>query len=151
MKIKDRDVSHYIFGPWNRGWAGMLDWDFTVNPSIPLTLRLETGASETRLSLADVQVRDLKVQTGASSTVIELPARAGYTRLTVEAGAASVKIRVPPEVAAAIQAKSALAGINVDKVRFPHGGGGWRSPNYDAAANKVEIFVETGVGSIDIR
>jgi len=25
MRVRDRDVRRYFFGPWNRGWAGMLD------------------------------------------------------------------------------------------------------------------------------
>jgi len=149
MRVKDRDVSHYIF-PWNRGWVGLLDWDFTLNPSVPLSLNLETGASETRLSLGELKVRDLRVKTGASSTTIDLPAGEGFTRLHVESGAAAVKIRVPQGVAAWIQVKSALAGIRVDRMRFPQAAGGYRSTDYDGAANKVEIFIETGVGSVDI-
>ena len=61
-----------------------------------------------------------------------------------------MKLRVPQGVAASIQVRSALAGIHVDRSRFPQSGAGYRSADYDSAANKVEIFVETGVGSVDI-
>ena len=80
MRVRDRDVSHYIFGPWRHGWAGTLDWDFALSSAIPLSLRLETGASEARLSLGDLQVRELFLKTGASSTTIDLPRRAGHTQ-----------------------------------------------------------------------
>ncbi len=149
MRVKDRDVSHYIF-PWTRGWAGLLDWDFTLATGIPLTLNLETGASESRLSLTDLKVRELRVKTGASSTTVDLPSGAGTTRVMVESGAAAVRLRVPNGVSASIQVRSALAGIHVDRSRFPQAGGGYRSPDYESAVNKVEIFVETGVGSVDI-
>jgi hypothetical protein len=149
MRVKERDVSHYFF-PWGRGWAGALDWDFTLNSSIPLFLRLETGASESRLSLTDLHVRELGIKTGASSTTVDLPRAAGFTRVHVESGAAAVKIRVPQGVAASIQVKSALAGVHVDRNRFPHTAVGYVSTDYSGAANKVEIFVETGVGSVDI-
>jgi hypothetical protein len=150
MSVRDRDVSHYIFGPWRRGWAGTLDWDFTINPSIPLSLRLETGASESRLSLGDLLVKELVLKTGASSTTIDLPRAAGHTLASIESGAASVRIRVPQGVAASINVKSALAGIHVDTARFPRSGGGYVSPDYDRAANKVEILVETGVGAVEV-
>ncbi|HUI70298.1 MAG TPA: LiaF domain-containing protein [Spirochaetia bacterium] len=149
MRVKDRDISHYVF-PWTRGWAGLLDWDFTLTKTIPLTLRLETGASESRLSLTDLQVRELSVKTGASSTTVDLPASAGFTRVLVESGAAAVRLRVPDGVSASIQVRSALAGIHVDRSRFPQTGSGYMSPDYDRAGNKVEILVETGVGSVDI-
>jgi predicted membrane protein len=149
MRVRDRDVSHFFF-PWGRGWAGALDWDIALNPSVPLFLRLETGASESRLSLTDLQVRELSIKTGASATTVDLPRAAGLTRVHVESGAASVKLRVPQGVAASIQVKSALAGIHVDRTRFPVSAAGYASSDYAGAANKVEIFVETGVGSVDI-
>ncbi len=150
MRVRDRDVGHYIFGPWHRGWTGALDWDFTLNPGIPLSLRLETGASEARLSLGDLQVRELLLKTGASSTSIDLPERAGHTRVTVESGAAAVKIRVPQGVAAFIVVRSTFAGVHVDRSRFPESAAGYRSADFDSAAQKAEIFVETGVGSVEI-
>jgi hypothetical protein len=150
MRVRDRDVSHYIFGPWRRGWAGTLDWDFALNPAIPLSLRLETGASEARLALGDLQVRELLLKTGASSTTIDLPERAGHTRVTVESGAAAVKIRVPRGVAALIVVRSTLAGVHVDRTRFPESAAGYRSADFDSAPHKAEIFVETGVGSVQI-
>ena len=38
-----------------------------------------------------------------------------------------------------------------DSASFPAAAGGYESPDYDSAANKVDIFVETGVGSVEIR
>jgi hypothetical protein len=150
MRVKDRDISHY-FSPWRRGWAGMLDWNFVLSTRIPLSLMFETGASESRISLTDTQVREVGLKTGASSTTVDLPASAGFTRMHVESGAAAVKIRVPQGVAAFIQVRSALAGVHVDQGRFPHAAGGYRSADWESAKNKVEIVVETGVGSIDIH
>jgi hypothetical protein len=149
MRVRDRDVSHYIF-PWTRGWVGLLDWDFTLAMDVPIFLNLETGASESRLSLTALQVRELRVKTGASSTTVDLPASAGFTQVIVESGAAAVRLRVPQGVSASIQVRSALAGVHVDRSRFPHAGAGYRSTDYEQAANKVEISVETGVGSVDI-
>jgi hypothetical protein len=150
MRVKDRDVSHYVF-PWTRGNVGVLGWDFVLTTAIPLSLALETGASESRLTLTDLQVRELSVSTGASSTVVDLPARAGMTRVRVESGAASVKLRVPAGVAASVSIRGALAGIRVDTSRFPKVGDSYRSADYDGAANRVEISVETGVGSIEVN
>ena len=150
MRVRDRDVSRYFFGPWRHGWAGTLNWDFALNPAIPLSLRLETGASEARLSLGDLQVRELLLKTGASSTTIDLPLRAGHTRVTIESGAAAVKIRVPQGVGAFIVVRSTLAGVRVDRTRFPESAAGYRSPDFDSAPNKVEIFVETGVSSVEV-
>ncbi len=138
------------------GWPGVnatggLTWNVNLTRDIPLRLELETGASETRLDLQELLVTELVLKTGASSTIATLPARAGLTRVNVQAGAASVELRVPEGVAARIQVKSGLAGIHIDSNRFPASMNGYATPGFDTAANRADINVETGVGSIDIR
>jgi hypothetical protein len=150
MRIKDRDVTNY-FTSWTRGRHGALDWDFRLAQGIPLDLELETGANEARLTLTDLAVRELRLKTGASSTTIDLPAGVPHTRVQVDSGAASVRLRVPAGVAAMIRVNAALAGIHVDPARFPRMGDFYRSPDWDTASSKVEISVETGVGSVDVR
>jgi len=150
MRIRDRDLGHYFWPLRHHGWWGMLDWDFALHPGTPLSLRVESGASDNRLSLGDLQVRELLLKTGASSTTVDLPAHAGHTRVTVESGAAAVKLRVPPSVAASIMVRSTLAGVHVDRARFRETATGYRSEGFESAPNKVEIFVETAVGSLEI-
>ncbi len=128
-----------------------LAWDIKLNRSVALALDLESGASEATIDLTDLKVSELQVQTGASSSDITLPAMAGFTRVTVKSGAAAVNLRLPQGVAARIYIQSGLAGVNVDTVRFPQASGVYETPGYTTAANKAEIRVETGVGSIDIR
>jgi hypothetical protein len=141
----------FDFGPmpW-MGW-GPRDWRFDLNPDVSLALEFETGAGEMRLDFTNLRVTDLRLQTGASSTELTLPAHAGHTRVRMEAGAASVKVRVPPGVAARIQSRGGLASIQVDEGRFPRTGTGHQSPDYETAANKVEIDAQMGAGSIEIR
>jgi hypothetical protein len=139
----------YVLAPWNWGREG-LGWTFGLNREIPLSLTLETGASDARLDLSELRISELRLETGASSTAVTLPTHAGHTRVRVEAGAASVSLRVPPEVAARMRFKGALASIDVDRDRFPRTGGVYQSPDYDAAENKVDIEVEAGVGSLRV-
>lgn len=137
--------------PWMWGQGGALDWSFSLNGEIPLSLDLETGASDMRLDLTDLRVTDLRLQTGASATDLTLPANAGHTRAEIRSGAASVNIRVPSGVAARIRIKGGLAGITVDQNRFPRMGDTYQSADYDTALNKVDVDIETGVGSVEVR
>jgi hypothetical protein len=68
----------------------------------------------------------------------------------IESGAAAVKLRVPQGVAAQLTVHGALAGIRVDESRFPKTADVYRSTGYDGAQNRVEILVETGVGSVEV-
>lgn len=142
--------SNLIFGmPGVMGSEG-LRWDLQLNDTIPLEVRLHTGAGESRIDFSALNVRKVSLETGASSTTITLPAKAGFTSVDVHAGAAAVVLRVPQGVAGRIQMKSGLVGTKIDNNRFPFNGNIYETPEYDSAENRVEILVEAGVGSIEI-
>lgn len=142
--------SNMVFGfPQVAGSEG-LRWDLRFNNRIPLEIKLRTGAGENRVDLRSMLVRKVILETGASSSNIILPEKAGFTQVEVRAGVASVVLRVPQGVAGRIHMKSGLVGFKIDQNRFPVKGSGYESEDYDMAENKVEIMVEAGVGSIEI-
>jgi hypothetical protein len=128
-----------------------LNWDVRLNEAVPLALSLESGASAARLDLANVRVTDLKVETGASSTNVVLPARAGHTLARINSGAAAVDITVPEGVAARIRGTMAVGSLDVDQRRFPRANGAYESPDFVTAENRVDLQVEGGVGSVRVR
>jgi len=139
-----------VMFPWNWTSGKGFQWDFGFTKSIPLNLVFETGAVDAHLDLADLQVKDLVLKTGASSTNLTLPAEAGLTQVKVEAGAAAVIIRVPEGVAARMKTDVGLAAVSVNKSRFPKINGYYQSADYESAENKADIRIEAGLGSIEI-
>ncbi|MCJ7718214.1 MAG: cell wall-active antibiotics response protein [Anaerolineales bacterium] len=146
-----RPVFPEVIFPWNwvtgRGYL----WDFGFTKDIPLNLVFEIGAVDAHLDFTDLQVKDVVLKTGASSTNLTLPAAAGLTHVKIEAGAAAVNIRVPEGVAARVESTSGLVAISVDQVRFPKINGIYQSADYESTENKVNIRIEAGVGSIEIH
>lgn len=140
----------FIVGfPWVGGHEGFR-WDILLAENLPLDLVFNTGAGESQIDLRRTMLRSLDLKTGASSTTLTLPERAGHTRVKVQAGAAAVVLRVPEGVAARIIMNSGLVGTKIDTTRFPMRGANYESPDFESAANRVEITVEAGVGSIEI-
>lgn len=139
-----------VIGPFPAMDFKGFNWDLSVNRDLPLRLNLSTGAGETNLDLSDALVKELRIETGASSTQVTLPARAGTTRVIAKAGMASLSFRIPLGVAARISTSVGLSGSKIDTNRFPRTGDVYLSPDFDSAANRVEIEVEAGMGSIDI-
>jgi hypothetical protein len=126
-------------------------WRFQLTQEIPLTLVLETGASSVNLDLKDVLATRVELKTGASSSSVTMPAR-GVSLLDVEAGAASVNIRVPEATTARIRVKEGVTASNVDTARFPRVASSiYQSSNYDVAADRVEINIESGLGSVSVN
>ena len=126
-------------------------WRFQLTQEIPSTLVVETGASSVDINLQDVPASRLELKTGASSSNVTVPAH-GVSVLDIAAGAASVNVRVPEATAARIRVKEGVGSVNVDTNRFARLDSGiYQSSNYDAAADRADINIEAGVGSVTVR
>lgn len=140
-------------------WTGMnflggrgLEWDVALHPIIPLEIKYEGGAAETKMELSGIQLTALEINTGASATDVVLPLPQGTMRVVVHSGAASVKLRLPQNVAATIRGTMGLGSMDIDLARFPNRGlGMYQSDNYATATDRIEMTVEGGVGSVQIR
>jgi hypothetical protein len=137
---------------WTKAWdRAPFDWRLGLSAEVPLRLSLGVGAAQTEADLSALQVTDLRIRSGAADTTVTLPAAAGATRVSAEGGAASLRIRVPEGVAARIRSSMALGSVDVDTRRFPRDPfGGWGSPDFASAANRVEIDIRGGVGSVRV-
>lgn len=146
--------SHGVFPdvifPWNWTSGQGLDWSVQINQDVPLSLSFETGAGDAKLDLSQLNIKDLDLQTGASSTTLTLPEKAGQTTVQVEAGVASVSIKIPENVAARIETEGGLASIQIHQERFPRRGDVYLSEDYESAENKIDMKIETGLGSVRV-
>jgi hypothetical protein len=145
VTLRSEVVVTPFMGPYDRSW------DIGVTRSLPLKLHLQGGASDNELDLTELIITDLHIETGASSTRVRMPAAAGFTRAEVESGAASVNIFIPQGVAARIRTSGGLSSISVDTQRFPRTDGYYQSPDYETADNRIDMNLEMGVGSIEVR
>jgi hypothetical protein len=132
----------------NGGFA----WDIHLNRSIAYALEVNTGASKVTLDLHDLIITGLKMSSGANDMNVTLPEQAGKTNCKFEFGSARLDVHVPQNVAAQIKLTGALLDTNeIDQTRFPRIGDLFRSPNYDSAANTVDIIIEAGLGKVSIH
>lgn len=138
-------------GPWNN-WGGQWEsprWNIGLNPRVPTRLTVKTGASKATIDLERLSVSHLDLDLGASDTNVTMPA-AGMTTAKVNGGAMSLQIFIPASVAARIRTRAGLASINVDP-RFRRVDDIYISDNYDTSPNRLDLDIEVGVSSVNIR
>jgi hypothetical protein len=140
------DIANFPFF----GTRAQIDWDVALNPEIPIALTLNVGANKSILDLSDMNITDLKLETGASDTRLTLPAR-GRFHADFDLGAASLEVIVPDGLSARIRASIGAASLNVNESRFPRNGNYYQSPDYDTAANTVDMTIDAGAASIKIK
>ena len=134
-----------FFGPRYR-----LDWELAFNADIPLALTVQAGANKSIIDLHDLRVIDFKLETGASDTRLTLPAH-GRLRADLDLGAASLEVIFPAGVAGRVRISSGVSDVKVDEARFPRAGGVYQSPDFDSAPNAVDLTIDAGVAQIKVR
>lgn len=125
-------------------------WDISLNPTMPIALSVNGGVGRVNLDLSALKVTALNMDTGVGSIVATTPS-SGVATMRVNGGVGSASITIPNGVAAHIRVNGGLGGVRMSESRFPRFGDGYQSNDYASAANKIDIEVDGGVGSIGIQ
>lgn len=134
------------------GLSESLNWDIKLCEEIPLSLIMETGASQTTADLSKLNITDLKLSTGASTTSITLPSIPEHAKVSINAGIAAINIQIPTNVAARIRVKDGLSSLSINKDRFVRlDDNTYQSHDFTQHANRTDIRIEAGLGSITIK
>ncbi|MBI4785538.1 MAG: hypothetical protein HY782_00610 [Chloroflexi bacterium] len=132
------------------GGGSVSRWELGLNPAVPIVLNVNGGIGRAMLDLSALNVTALSVDTGIGSLAVTTP-KTGSVTMRLNGGVGSATVTIPPGVAARVRVDAGLGGINVDQARFPKSGEIYQSADYASATNKIDIEVDGGVGSINIR
>jgi hypothetical protein len=124
-------------------------WDLRLNPATPMRLTLEAGVGNGTIDLAQLHVTELDLKTGIGNTTLTLP-RQGHVQARVEGGVGNTTLRIPAGVAVRLTSTAGLGTISVPTNYWRHGDVAI-SPDFDTAANRVELTASGGIGDITIK
>ncbi len=71
--------------------------------------------------------------------------------MRLNGGVGNLRVTIPSGVAARIRVNKGIGSIRVDETRFPKSGNVYQSAEFASAPNKIDIEVDGGVGSVEIR
>lgn len=125
--------------------------DFKLNQDIPMSLIINAGASKLNLNLEKINCTGVDISAGASEINLTIGEKiASEAKINIKAGASSIKIFLPKELGAKLTVDAPLSGKelrDLDKV----GDNEFKTKNYDVAAKKIEISIDAGVSSIEVK
>jgi hypothetical protein len=151
-----------------------IEWLIHLNPTVPSDLTARSGGGNVKLNLAGMAVTRLATETGGGNLEVALPegaadlnvtAKTGGGNITVEigsgttgsntivanSGAGTVAVTVPSGMAARIQATTGIGTVIVDSRFTKIDDKTYQSPDYDTAANKAEITLNSGAGNVEVN
>ncbi|NUQ37887.1 MAG: hypothetical protein HUU23_08850 [Caldilineales bacterium] len=124
-------------------------WDLRLNRDLPIALEVNTGVGVATLDLERLRLTALEVDMGVGETILTLP-RQGVYQAQVRGGVGELTLTLPPGLAARVEVDSGLGRVQVQG-DYTRQGDVWTSPDYATAANRVELKINAGVGSILVR
>jgi hypothetical protein len=124
-------------------------WDLRLALATPMRLTIEAGVGESTLDLTQLKVTDLDLKTGIGTTTLTLP-RHGPIQAHVEGGIGNTTVRIPAGVAARITLDAGIGNVEV-LGNYQRRGNSYISPDFDSAANRVDLTTSSGIGTIAIQ
>ena len=162
---------------WHLPWEACNaenDWQLHLNPAVAYEIAARTGGGNLNLDLSGLLVNRMIAETGGGNAKIRLPENAmnlsvavrtgagkigvgigpgtkGRNGLTVENGAGSVEVLVPPGLAVKLVVASGLGEIVLDPSFVKTGDESYQSTDYENHENRVTIEASNGAGSVSVR
>jgi hypothetical protein len=123
--------------------------EMKLNPNPIWDMDLNVGAAEVKFDLSGFKMRNLKIQGGASDLDLKLGASQPLTDVKLEAGAASITIRVPESAGCEIISNTFLSSKDF-KGFTKVGSQLYQTPNFATSTNKIKINLQAGVARVDV-
>ena len=141
--------------PWFRfPWSacnGATEWQIHLNPTVSSDIIAHSDGGNVKLDLAGMTVTRVSADTGGGNVDVVLPDDASSLNLKASTGAGNVVVLVPSGIAAKIHATSSLGQVMVDPRFGQIDDNTYQSPDYDGAAHKAEIMVNSGAGNVVVN
>ncbi len=157
-------------------WVGCSDeteWQIQLNPTLPSDLTAYSGGGILKLNLAGMAITRLSAETGGGNVEVVLPdnarnlnaiAKTGAGNVTVEignslvgsnaisasSGAGNVIVRLPGSLAALIHVTGGAGTAQIDPQFIKIDERTYQSPGYNQAADRVEMTVSSGAGTVSV-
>lgn len=123
-------------------------WELMLTPDVLVNLNIDTGVGKTEVDLSNLQLSGLVLNSGVGEVVVSLP-NEGDFQASIKAGVGKMEIYIPEDLAIGIFIDSGLGNVTVDG-DYIQRGENYFSQNYNSAPDKVELYLDGGVGNIRI-
>ncbi len=121
-----------------------------LNPNPVWDLNFDIGAASIDFDLSSYKVEKLSIDGGASSIDVRLGDLNDLTEVEINAGASSIDIQIPETTGAELRTETVLSSRNFQGFKKIKSGL-FRTDNYETATKKINMSIDAGVSSVDIR
>jgi hypothetical protein len=124
-------------------------WDLGVTNAIPVNLKVNLGAGQADLNLADLQAKEIEVDLGVGFVTVDVPEQTN-ANVSVDGAIGQLVIIVPAGSGVRVDADTAMVNLNLPD-DFREQNGAHISSNYESADYKIDLHVGLAIGDVQVR
>jgi len=138
-----------IVAPFFGGWSNQPSWDLALHPEVATDLIVDFGVGKAELDLQDLQISEIHVEQGLGQMILLLPS-ADNMDINLDGGIGEIRVVIPKDVGVRLRASVGIGNVLVPS-DFTRDGDFYLSPGYAAAENQIEMVIDLGIGSVQVR
>jgi hypothetical protein len=125
-------------------------WDINLSKAVPLELDIDLGAGQSDIDIRGLKLRRVEIDMGVGEMNLDLqgPHRESFN-VKIDGGVGSGKIYLPAEVGVRVKVGGGIGSVNA--YGLIKQGGFYVNEAYGKSAVAIEIEVDAGIGSLDLR
>jgi hypothetical protein len=135
--------------PWS-ACNSATEWRVHLNPAVAFEIVAHSGGGNVKLDLSGLTVTGVKADTGGGNMEVVLPDNAKNLSVFAKTGAGNAIVSVPGGIAVKVLASSGLGTVIMDPQFNQIDKNTYQSPDFDSAADKIEVTVSSGAGNVSV-
>ncbi len=139
----------FIMMPFFSGWSDQPSWDLALHPGVVTDLIVDFGVGKAELDLRDLQIGEIQVEHGIGQTILLLPS-ADNIEVYLDGGIGEIRVVIPKGVGVRLRANVGIGNVQVPS-DYTRDGDFYLSPGYAAAGKQIEMEIDLGIGSVQVR
>lgn len=125
-------------------------WDFNLSTAVPIDLDIDLGAGQSDIDLRGLKLERVEIDMGVGEMTLDLrgPHQESFN-VKIDGGVGSGKITLPSEAGVRVRVDGGIGSVDVHGLTKQ--GGAYVNEAYGKSAVVIEIDIDAGIGSLDLR
>lgn len=125
-------------------------WDLSLGNAVPVEFDIDLGAGRSDIDLRGLKILGVEIDMGVGEMNLDLrgPHAAGF-HVKIDGGVGSGNLRLPSEVGVRVKVDGGLGSIDAHGLTKQNGA--YVNDAYGKSGVTIEIDIDAGIGSLDLR
>jgi hypothetical protein len=125
-------------------------WDLRLNSEVPMVLKVDLGAGQGDLALADLSLSELQLKAGVGEATVDVSGNWDHdVQVTIQGGVGELSVRLPGAMGVRVQVSGGLGSVRT--IGLDREDGSYVNDAYGATESTLSVEINGGVGEVTLE